>query len=366
MKFITNTKPLADALNLGIINSNVSNFYKKSCVVQLSADAHTLKINIEAAMICTEIRLKGSGSGEASTVFVDSMLLKQLVGTLETATVEIEFAENGIIIQSGKSKFNLPKVIDNAEFELRSPILPEYAAGSVSVNKPGWKFVKDFQMYAISLAFIHPVYTRVWVGDAGDVLVGDFDSSLFTHSKKSNLNSTCLLSDTIINLLNSLPDDAKLIPVEKDYIIQLTTDSFTYTTQFTPMYEDDEEVGSYNSEIFLEMMQHPDSSCKVSTAAAVKLLNQALLLSTTSEDTIHLSVEGTVLRLQDRNVNGVIPIEGDANLEFTVEFKLDILKQVISNYSDDTIRIGAMKQEDEVVGIIVWNDDLTTIVAGVE
>lgn len=367
MKFTTNTKPFADALDLGIINSNVSNFHKKSCIVQVSADSNTLKINIEASMICTEIRLKGSGEGEPATIFVDSLLLKQLAKTLDSATITLEFEDGGLIIRSGKSRFTLPKMLDSTEFELKAPVLPEYTANSIDVDKSDWKFIKENQMYAISMAFIHPVYTRVWVGESGDVLVGDFDASLFTHSKKSKLGNTCLLTDTIINLFNSIPEGAKLTKVDRDYLIQLTADSYEYVTQFTPLYEDDEEVGSYNSDVFLDMMGHPESNTKVTTSAVTKLLNQALLLSTTSEDTIKFGVHNNVITLKDRNVDGQIPAaEGDASLDYEVEFKLELLKQVIANYSDETINISPMKQEDEAVGIIAWNNELTTIVAGVE
>ena len=366
MKFIVNTQPLKDALNLGIINANVSNFHKKSCIIQISADANTLRINIEASMICTELTLKGSGEGQPATIFVDSLLFKQLINTLETSTVTLEYTENGLVVHSGKSKFNVPKMIDSTELELASPVLPSYDAVYSDIKQSDWKYIKEHQMYAISLAFIHPVYTRVWIGEGGDVIVGDFDASLFTHSVKNNLGNTCLLSDTIINLFISLPDGAKLTQVGRDYVIQVVHDSFTYRTQFTPGYEDDEEIGSYNSEIFLSMMQHPDSYAVVPVAAVTKLLNQAQLLSNTSEDTITFSIESGILYLKDRNVEGQIIIQGDVNSEYSIEFKLDILKKVISNYEDETICVSPLIQNDEVAGILIWNDELTTIVAGVE
>ena len=368
MKFTTNTKPLVDSLNLGIINSNVSNFHKKSCIVQISANENTLKINIEASMICTEITMKGTGEGDPATIFVDSLLFKQLMSTLETATVTLEIADDGLRIQSGKSKFTLPKSIDTSEFELKAPAIPDISGPAVDIDKSDWKFIKDYQMYAISMAFVFPVYTRVWVGDNGDVLVGDYATSLFTHSKKSKLGTTCLLSDTIINLFNSLPEGAKLIKADKDYLIQVNTDSFTYLTQFTPKYEDDPEVGSYNSPIFLNMMDHPDQFNVIATAAVTKLLNQALLLSSTNEDTIKFSVSGGVATFNDKNVDAQIPVEGDSNLNYSVEFKLETLKKVIADYPDEKICFAPMYSEGdpEASGIKIWNNDMTTIFAGVE
>lgn len=366
MKFQTNTKPFSDALALGIINSNVSNFHKKSCIVQVSADSSLLKINIEASMICTEIHLKGSGEGEPASVFVDSLLLKQLANTLDSSTITLEFTDGGLIIHSGKSKFTLPKMLDSNEFDLKAPVLPEFGSTSIDIDKSDWKYIKDNQMYAISMAFVHPVYTRVWVGESGDVLVGDFDSSLFTYSKKSKLGNTCLLQDSVINLFNSLPDGAKLTKVDRDYLIQLSTDSFDYVTQFTPEYEDDENIGSYNAGIFLDMMQHPDTSVVVNVAAITKLLNQAILLSSTSEDTIKWSVKESAILLKDRNVDGVVPVECDTSIEYNIEFKLDTLKQVIANYPDETINISPMITDGEAQGILLWNKELTTVIAGVE
>lgn len=366
MKFTCNTKPLADALALGIINSNVSNFYKKSCIVEVSADAHMLKVNVEAAMICTELRIKGSGEGDPASIFVDSLLFKQLVSTLDTSVITLEFSENGLILHSGKSKFNLPKMIDSAEFDLKSPKLADYSDSGSAVDQKKWKFIKDYQMYAISLAFIHPVYTRVWVGEHGDVLVGDFDSSLFTHSKMGDLGKQCLLSDTIINLFNALPEGARIVEDGDDYIIHIVNDSFEYLTQFTPMYESNPDIGSYNSDIFLNMMKHPNDSVEVPVSSVVKLLNQALLLSTTSEDTILVAFKGDHLILKDRNVDGQIPVKGTLGSEFSVEFKLETLRKVISNYEEETIHLSPMVQGGEPVGVIVWGADLTTIVAGVE
>lgn len=367
MKFICNTKPFADSLNLGIINSNVSNFHQKSCTVELTASEKMLKINIEASQIFTEIHIPGKGEGEQATVFVDSLLLKNLAGTFESQTVTLDFDENGLIITSGKSKFTLPKMVDGSDFDLKAPSVPDSFDGAIELNQSDWKFIKDFQMYAISMAFINPVYTKVWVGQNGDVLVGDFDNSLFTHSVHSKLGKTCLLSDTIINLFNSLPAGSKIIPLNDSYVIQLKTDSYEYVTQFTPLYESDESVGSYNSDIFLGMMQHEDSDAiKVNTTAITKALNQALLLSTNTQDSIFFSLEDGQVHLTDKNVDCSIGITGVSDSSYKVEFNLERLKKVIANYTDEVISISPMEQDGVAVGIMVWNDQLTTIIAGLE
>ena len=366
MKFICNTKPFADSLNLGIINNNVSNFHQKSCTVELTATEKMLKINIEASQIYTEIHIPGKGEGSPATIFVDSLLLKNLASTLESQTVTLNFEENGLILVAGKSKFTLPKMVESNDFDLRAPAVPDSLEGAIDINQSDWKFVKDYQMYAISMAFINPVYTKVWVGQNGDVLVGDFDNSLFTHSVHSKLGKTCLLSDTIINLFNSLPAGSKIIPFGDSYVIQLKTDSYEYLTQFTPLYESDESVGSYNSDIFLGMMQHSENAIKINTVAITKALNQALLLSTNSQDSIFFSLEDGQVHLTDKNVDCAIAVVGESGANYKVEFNLERLKKVLANYDDETISISPMEQEGAVVGIMVWNDSLTTIVAGLE
>ncbi len=367
MKFICNTKPFADSLDLGIINSNVSNFHQKSCTVELTASEKFLRINIEASQIYTEILIPGKCEGEMATVFVDSLLLKNLASTFESPTVTLDFEENGLLLTSGKSKFTLPKLVDGDDFDLRAPEVPEVLDNAIDINQSDWKFIKDNQMYAISMAYINPVYTKVWVGQDGDVIVGDFDNSLFTHSIHNKLGKTCLLSDTIINLFNSLPEGSKIIPFGDSYVIQLKTDSYEYITQFTPLYESDESVGSYNSDILLDMMQHTDdSSVKVNTVAITKALNQALLISTNTQDTIFFEVKDGKVNLHDNSVDCDIAVQGDTSRNYKIEFNLERLKKVVANYSDETISISPMETDGEVAGIMVWNDKLTTIVAGVE
>lgn len=369
MKFIVNTKPLADGLDLGVINANVSKFYSKSCLAQVTADKHTLRINLEAAYIVSEIRLKGSGDSDSSvTIFVDSLLFKQLVSTFESSTVTLEFSENGLILHSGKSRFTLPKMMDEVDMELKAPRLPDYATDPITIDKADWKFVKENQMYAIAMSFIHPVYTKVWVGSEGDVLVGDFDNSLFTHSKKSKLGNTCLLSDTIINLFNSLPEGAQLIKFDKSYLINVKTDGFEYIAEFTPQYESDEDVGSYNSDIILGMMKPAESgvgSVKFNASAVSKFLNQAALISSNSDDVIKFSISEGQLTLADKNVDCKLTVKGDTESSYSVEFKTVLLKSVISNYSEE-INVSPMMQDDVVVGIVLWNDELMTVIAGVD
>lgn len=374
MKFTLNTKPFVDALGLGIIPANVSKFHKTSCLAQLTVvDKSTLHVNLEAASICSAISLKGT-TGDAvedefRTIFVDSLLLKQLTATLDSPTIMLELAEGGLIIHSGKSKFNLPKMLDESDISLKQPDISVMSAvPGVDVDKTGWKFIKDYQMYAIAMSFTHPVYTRVWLGADGDVLVGDFDNSLFTHSRKGVLGSTCLVSDTIVNLFNSLPDGAKLYSDGSNYLISVRTDGFELVTQFVPEYESNDDVGDYHSDMILDMLHHnDDEAVSVSASALSRFLNQADLLSSSVEDTIKFMVEGNKVRLVDNNVDCSVVTDSKPVPPYTVEFKTSFLKSVVGHYpADEMIRMCPIRQDDDVVGVVFWNNDVTTVLAGTD
>lgn len=370
MKFTTNLKPLEEAVNLGIVDSNISQYYDRSTIVQLSADATTLKLNVESSMICTEITLNGSGEGEPASAFVDSSKFKKLIHTLDSNTVTLEFLPNGVKVQSGKSKFsignNIGDLVDASDMSLRTPETPSNDAYFMNIDKSDWAFIKENQMYAVTKVDTHPVYMYVWLGEDGDVITGDYDISLFTHSKKTKLGTTCLFSDTIINLMNSLPENAQIAKVGDSYIVKFSKDSYEYVTQFMPLYESMPEVGSYRSDILLSKMDHPDSCNVVSTGLITKLLNQALLLSTIGNNLIKLSVKNNVFSFDGENVNGQVSVDGDASIEYEISFRIDKLKQVIANYGDTSINISPVMDGTEPVGVTIWNDELTTIFAGAE
>lgn len=372
MRFTVSTKPLIDALNLGVVNANVSKFYQKSCLAQITATRRELKINLEAKSIYSELVLKGSGDEDTECIaFVDCLTLKQLVNTFEANVTTIEFVEGGIVLHSGKSTFTLPKMVEGDDVQLKKPYKLDSGAPAISIDQSDWKFIKDYQMYAIAMSFIHPVYTRVWVGENGDVMVGDYDNSIFTHSKKNKLGKTCLLSDTIVNLFNSLPEGATIKNFGDSYIINVKTDSFEYMAEFCPDYETDDAIGSYNSDIILGTMEKNEETAVVIKPSVInKFLNQAKLISSNSEDTINFIVEGSEVILRDKNIDCKVSLEKEAPRGYRVLFKTDLLKSAISNFDEDDIKVcPIIYEEDDVVevsGVVMWTKNMTTVIAGAE
>lgn len=362
MKFTLSTKPLSDALNLGVIPANISKYFRLSCLAQLTASKNQLRINLQASSICTEILLKGQGDEDNEvTAFVDCLVLKQIVATLDSSTITLEYADGGVVIHSGSSKLTLPQLADAEDGELKRPASPSDNDPKMKLELADWKFVKDHQMFAAALSFVHPIYMNVWVGESGDIIVGDYDNSLFTFSKKNKLGKTCLLTDTIINLFNSLPEGAEITSKGDSYWVGVKTDGFEYASEFTPKYEG-EETGDYKSEIFLgTVVKDATNSFQVAVAPISKFLSQSSLLSSGSSK-VQFTLTGNQLQLKDNNIDCKIPVEGTCQ-EFSIPISSDLLQPIMSHVDAENIRISPVVQEDEVGGLIIWTENMS-VVAG--
>lgn len=372
MKFTVSTKPLVSALNLGIVNSNISKFFQKSNVAEVSVSGNDLRINLEASRIVTELTLRGSNDDpnpetNIGVAVVDCSVLKTLMNTIETTEVSLEFLETCLIVTAGRSKFTLPKVLEDTDVNLRRPNLVD-CGDPHDVDKSGWVYIRDHQMYAIGLSFTHAVYTKVYLGDDGTVIVGDFDNSIFTSSAKAGLGTTCLLPHTVINMFASLPDGATIASCGRSYVVSVCTDGFDMTTQFEPYYESDADTGSYKAEVILGTMAVPEGAnpIVISPAEALKILRQALILFTGSRKVITMEVTDTDVIFRDANTNGRIRLPVAPHDTFTLDFDLTFLIPAISKYEDETVKIFPARQGDEIVGIILHSSEMTTVLAGVE
>lgn len=366
MNFTVSTKPLADALNLSVINANISKFYQKSCLAQLSADAHMLTINLEAASISTEVKLKGSGdSEEKAVVFVDCAALKSIVGTFDASVTTLEFTENGLILHSGSSTFTLPKMVDAAGMELAKPAHAEDGQPSIKLDKNDWKFIDDHQMYAIGTSFAYPVYTKVWVGEKGDVIVGDFAQSLFTFSKKCKLGKTCLLSDTIINFMISLPDGATITCLDNSYRVDVKCDAFEYAAEFTPKYESDPGVGSYQSEDMFAAADQKDENnfITVPVESIKKIMSQSSILASAGEHITHLSFASSELRISDSNVDCKMKVDGTC-CDFNIDLETELFRSSINNIDATSVKIYPIMQEGIAAGVALCTEAMSVILGG--
>ena len=366
MKFTANTKPISEGLDLAIISSNITKFYQKSCIVELTIEEDHLRINTEASSIKSELRFVGRVEGEGQNhTFVDSTLFKNLIKTLDSDVIEFEIKDDGLTITSGKSKYNLPQVVSVDDIELNRPQTTFDIQPTASIDKEAWSFVKDHQLYAISMSFVTPVYTYIWLGENGDVLVGDYDNSIFTHSKEAKLGTRCLIPDTIVNLLTTVPENTKIIQLGRNYELSVETDPYIYICEFCPSYEDDENIGNYSSDIILSLFNTDQTPAKLEVAKVYKYISQAELFSTATDDTINMSVIDGVFSLKNINVDCNIKVNPDAS-NFEDEFKISMLKDVISHIDDDEFTVSPVINDGETSAIIVKTDNMEVILTGID
>lgn len=372
MTYTVATKPFYEGICLVVVNSNISKFNRKSSVIQVSVKDNLLLLNTEADNVKSEVRLKGGYEGsESASVLVDCVMLKQLVSTFDSAVTKIEFVENGMILYSGSSKFTVPMIADVDNLELNRPDVTSERKYTTDLKKENWKFVDDHQMFSLSMSFTNAVFTRVWVGNSGDVIVGDMDNSIFTHSTKSTLDETCLLQESIINMFVSVPDGTKISKLNSSYLLSAQTDSYELYSEITPDSESNPKYGSYNSDIILDMLHKTEvSAVVVDSAAILKALNQSELLRSESADThvVDITVKDKKMYLTDSNINCAIDVEGDPNANFFIHMKEKTFKPAVSNLDQSKITIAPAENSDsdDTVGLVMWTDNMEVIVGGAE
>ena len=364
MRFTLSTKALKNATDLGIIKANISKFFYRSNIVQITATRDALYLNIEASGIKSKMTLNGSGDEDTcASVLVDCAKFKNLIDSIDSDVMAIEFVEGGIYIYAGSSKFVISQMVDVNDVQLDEPIEEFEATNTLTVKPADWQFIKDHQMFALAASETHPVYRNVWVNTDKDVIVGDYDKSLFTYSQHGDFDATCLFPTSLINLFTSLPEGSTISKIDRNYVLNITTDNYSMTTEFTPKYEDDEAVGSYNSEIILGMLEHPDKFITVDVAPITKFINQTAIISQSDLDKVlDFEIKDGELTLTNKASTYTMTVATDAS--YTVKFSIDLLKSVLSNFDSDTINIAPMQRGDTTIGCIFWTDNLTTLLAG--
>lgn len=372
-KVVCNTKPVVDALDLGVINANISVHYRLSTLLQITGTKNLITMSTAAAGVLSEMKVKGLSEGikdsEKVTALIDAEKFKSLMGTVDTNSVEIKFIDGGIELWAGSSRYVFPACVDANDYTLPTLSKSEPDAQVIDINVNNWKSILNSQTFALATSFLMPVYNYVWVGEDGTVLTGDMDISQFTKSNKgSDLPETCLVPDTILNLLAAVPDGAQIIKLSKMYQIHLVTDTFEYTSQFALKHESDEDVGDYNSDIILSQFEPSNNTFDVSVSALRKAINQIGIVSNIESNTkIDVSLEKNVLRVISSEVNVPIEVKVNDNTEdWKSTFYYKHLQKTVSHFDDDTIQVSPIVRDNEVAGLLMVGEELQIIIAGVQ
>ena len=367
MKFTVNTKPLKSALAITIVDSNVSKYNQVSTLVQLTMSETKLTVNTEAVAIRSEVAISGSGDGKSS-ILIDALLFKKLISTINSTQLDIEFTSDAVVVRTASGSYSLPKLIDASDANLNRPtsLTQDEINNAVEVEKDSWKFVKSHQMYAIATTDEYPVYRYVFVGENGDVLVGDFTTSIFTHSTCKVLSENCLISESVVNLMNSVPDGAVIAKKNHCYVIYAKTDAFEYTSSFVPRHESD-EFGKYNQDIIIGIMSTFDKEhVTVNAQDITNVLNQAQILNSKLTK-ITMTVNNDSITLSTDTMKSSIASEVRQNGTYTLTMNPNSLRNVISHCTDEKLEIYPSMNDNELMGIIIVSGKLSVAVAaGVE
>lgn len=371
MKFKCNVAPLVDCMNLAIINSNISKFYEKSTVVELTVDGSTLTLNTQATSLTSEASVRGDNvDGSSCSAIVDCVLLKQLVSGLTSNDVTFDFQDNCVVVMSGRSKFTVPKLLtDEEEASLDKPLKEEELANVAhsELHPDVWKTIQDHQLYAIASSQIHKVYTRVWVSKEKGVLTGDPNNSVFTYQPESDLVNSCLVSSTIVNLLASLEAGARIYCVSDTvYVVYMDVDSFSFCSQFTVDLEDESTIGTYESDMIFDMvLDESQQEFEVSKSSLTSTAKQASLFASASNPFISVVANNNGVRLVNDNVNCQISSD-PSQVEYEAQFILSDLDSVVSHMTDDSMFASPIVKEGEVFGLRFRSGSMVALLGGVE
>ena len=363
MEFTLSTKPLKQAVSMSVIGGNITNANPRSMIIELTADKTMLKLNTQSTGIKAEVRLHGTGTDESASFLADINLFKSLINSISAAQVTLCFEENCLKIKAGKTTLSVERDDNWDGMSLATPVVPSTEAieSADNVDVAGWKYVKDHQAYALSkVTKPSPVYTYFFFGEDSDVISGDYVHSLFNTSKNGQLNKNCLVSPFIVNLMATMPSDAKFV-IGDVYTVVVKADSYEYYAQLE-FVTDEATVSAYPHEVILGLMTGNDANgVTLEIGELNAALNQATLLTSAVEPEIGVEVKTNELRIKDSNVDSTIAAEGEVSEPYSLTFDLTIFKSVINKSPDNKITIYPSVSEGAIVGITIVGDSFTTV-----
>lgn len=362
MKFTVSTKPLKTALGLTVVNKNINKNIQKSMVLQISASDKQLVLNTEAAAIKTQVSVYGTGDNATSSIIVDALQMKNLISTIDANQVTLEFYDNFVSIVNGSSFYRIAKVLDTSMASLSTPMA--VAGDGKEISKADWQFIAAHQMFALPHdTTAYPVYNNVWVGENGDVIAGDMTQSIFAHSGKSNLGAQYLLSDSIINLLCSVPDGSKIAKGDDDaYSISYESDSIKYLAEFLPAVEGPVS-GDYKSSTILPLLSAANKPyAEIGIADIGKVLSQLKIVSA-GDTKIHMNVSSESVSFSGNNISTSISASGNLTDAAEGNFKIAHLASIVSAMPGSSVKLSKAMNKDKCVGLVFSSDELTVVCA---
>lgn len=368
MKFTVNVQPLKDALSYTVVRENISKFFEKSTVVELTVENECLKVNTQATSLVSEAVVRGCcDCQDIGRAIVDSTLFKSLVSSIDSVEVTLEFKETCVSVLSGKSTFDVPKLLsEEDDASLDKPVSCSAEDNSI-LNVDVWKSVQSNQLYAVASSMIRKAYTYVWMSSDKGVLTGDLDMSFFTHYPESDLPGTFLVKPTIVNMLASMPDGCEVVHVEDlTYQVRFDLDSFSFCAEFSLQHEGSEDIGEYDSEIILDMVEaKSDSNVKLLKSSLSSAVKKAQLFSSASKPYCTVTCSRKGMYVVTDNVDCMV-CSDECEKEYSSKFMVSDLDMVVSHMPSDEVEVSPIVKQGEVFGLRFKCGSVTSLIGGVE
>lgn len=370
MKYVVSRESLVKSVDLAIINKNVTKLYQKSAIVQITASKECLKLNVESTAIKTEVILLGNAEttdgSDYGVAFVDCVQFKSLINTLTSEVVSFEFVSGGLVIYSEKSKFMLSNIINVNAFNLESPNFDEEPVKNpVPLELSGWRTLQNKQLYALANPYTtKPVFTRAWIGSNSTILVCNVDDGIYTMSERVTLGEDCLLTDTIINMIASMPDGAELYTNgNHSYYLVVDKDSFRYVSKFTPDYEGNGLT--YHSEMIVGKIEEQTGKIVIPKDQIAKFLTQVSIVSSNTADN-DMYMQFSEGRIHFKSVN--IDCSVDSSVveqidDFDVKLNCKRLYTALSHFDENDLVFSVIRNDETAVALCISDGDTDVMIS---
>lgn len=381
MKVTVSTDSLRSGLSTLILDSSISKFNPKSCITRITMVQNTIQLDTEYADVKSRLKVDCTADeDDYRVIYVESSVFKKLINSLNTGDVTLEITDKDsttLIVRAGKSKFLVPQIaeyqdvrfgIDSAEIEDLATLFDN----STKFDFSAWKFVSSYQLYALADAVsAYKAYTNVYIGEDNSIIVGDYNSSLFTYSNKNTVFDSCMIPGSVVKLLISYPEDSSVARSENQsdlwYIMcHDENGEYSLVSEFRTKAETDAE--NYQSDKIIPLLMHSDESAvTIPNLAAIKdvLAQGSVLVSNKNDYVINLAVENGKLRVFGNNMEYVENVDDSAE-EFTVALRLQRFVDTISHLDSNEVKIMPKYRKDRngneiVFALILWTENLTVV-----
>lgn len=381
MKVTVSTDSLRSGLSTLILDSSISKFNPKSCITRITMVQNTIQLDTEYADVKSRLKVDCTADeDDYRVIYVESSVFKKLINSLNTGDVTLEITDKDsttLVVRAGKSKFLVPQIaeyqdvrfgIDSAEIEDLATLFDN----STKFDFSAWKFVSSYQLYALADAVsAYKAYTNVYIGEDNSIIVGDYNSSLFTYSNKNTVFDSCMIPGSVVKLLISYPEDSSVARSENQsdlwYIMcHDENGEYSLVSEFRTKAETDAE--NYQSDKIIPLLMHSDESAvTIPNLAAIKdvLAQGSVLVSNKNDYVINLAVENGKLRVFGNNMEYVENVDDSAE-EFTVALRLQRFVDTISHLDSNEVKIMPKYRKDRngneiVFALILWTENLTVV-----